>query len=168
MSRPHITILGMPGSGKSTLAGYLAGRAGLPHRDGDEALVAGTGVSAAEVAAGTGVDGLHRLERSIAGDLLAEDEPAIVTPAASVLDDPTAVDLVRRRSWLVVVLDADVALLAARGASTDHRRPMSTAELASRWDARRPVAVAVADVVLDAARPVEELADRVVEAIRAC
>lgn len=167
MTRPHITILGMPGSGKSTLADCLADRAGLPHRDGDEALVARRGASSAAIAADDGVDALHELERSIARDLLTDDEPAIVTPAASVLDDAETIELVRRRSWLVAVLDADAALLATRGRRPD-RRPVSTDELEARWAVRRPAAIAVADVVLDAARPVDELADRVVAASRAC
>lgn len=168
MTRPHVTILGMPGSGKSTLAECLAERAGLPHRDGDAALAARRGASAATVTADAGVDVLHDLERSIARELLTDDEPAIVTPAASILDDADSLALVRRRSWLVAVLDADADLLVSRQTGSDDRRPMSIDELEARWASRRPAAVAVADVVLDAARPVDELADRVVATIRAC
>lgn len=167
MTRPHLTILGMPGSGKSTLAERLAERSGLAHRDGDVALVARRGATAATVAADEGVDALHGLERSIAVDLLAADEPTIVTPAASVLDDPETTDLVRRRSWLVAVLDADPDLLAARGSAADHRRPMTVDELRASWAARRPAAIAVADVVLDAALPLDELVRRV-QTTRAC
>ena len=168
MTRPHVTILGMPGSGKSTLAECLAERSGLPHRDGDEVLVTRRMASAATVAADEGVDALHALERSIARDMLADDEPAIVTPAASALDDAATMALVRRRSWLVVVLDAETTLLAARRDRSGGRRPMSVAELESRWTARRPAAVAVADVVLDADQPLDVLTERVAATIRAC
>lgn len=161
-ARPHLTVLGMQGSGKSTLANVLSERSGLPHLDGELFLsdVAG-GRTAHQVADGDGVAALHRLEAAAARQALAGSEPAILSLAGSVLDDPPTVNAIRSRSWLVVVLEADPALLVERVGVDDHRRPMDAVELAARWVERRAVAMSIADLLLDAALPVDDLAARV-------
>lgn len=166
MTRPHVTLLGPQRVGKSTVGALLAERADLSHRDGDAALEALTGATAAEIADRDGIGALHDREAAVARSLLADDDPAVVTPAASVLDDPTTMDAVRSRSWLVVVLEASPEVLVARPAS-GHRRPMGTEELRRTWERRRPAALAAADLVLDATETPERLADRVT-ASRAC
>lgn len=156
----------MQGVGKTTVGTIVAERAGLDHLDGDAALTALTGKTAGELAAAEGVPALHDLEIELATAALESDEPAIVTPAASVLDDPDTVDLIRRRSRLVVVLEADPEVLAAR-VGDDHRRAMTADELAGRWESRRPAAVGVADLVLDATEEPTTLAEAIAS-IRAC
>ena len=167
MQRPHVTILGMQGVGKSTVGHIVAERAGLDHLDGDAALTALTGKTAGELAAAEGVPALHELEAELATAALESDEPAVVTPAASVLDDETVIDLIRRRSRLVVVLEAESSVLASRVEPDDHRREMTANELARRWAARRPTAVSIADLLLDATNEPTSLAESIAS-IRSC
>lgn len=165
--RPHVVLLGMPGAGKTTVGAIVAERSGLLFRDGDASLETEFGVTARTLTAAHGVGGLHAAEQAVARDLLADDDPSIIAPAASCLDDPATVDAIRARSWLVVVLDADAALLAERASTGAHRRPMGAEEATARWANRRPTALGVADVVLDATRSAADLAEQIA-AIRAC
>jgi len=167
VSRPHLTVLGMPGSGKTTVGSIVAERAGLPLRDGDPALFDRTGRTAQEIDATDGVEALHATEREVTRALLEDPEPAVVTPAASALDDPGTVDAIRAQSWLIVLLDIEPSVAAARAGTGDHRRPMDADEMATRWSTRRPVAASIADVILDASQAPIELAERIAE-IRAC
>src|SRR5690606_19055019 len=82
-------------------------------------LEARTGRTAAEIADSEGLDRLHRLEAEIAMEALASTEPAVVSPAASVVE----VDAVRAAlaGHAVVWLAASAAHHARAAVGKDHR-----------------------------------------------
>jgi shikimate kinase len=114
------------GAGKTTLGRALAERLEVDLLDSDEALLASTGESAAELAAGLGVAGLHDLERSFVSAALESPSRKVIAAAASVVDDEATRQLMSRHLCLWV--EADSATLAKRRESGSHRRSMTDDE----------------------------------------
>jgi shikimate kinase len=148
----HIVIVGPMGVGKSTIGREVAARLDRPLRDSDDDLVAVRGISGGELAANEGVDTLHRWEADHLLAALADDEPAVIAAAASVVDDPrvrTALD-----DPFVVWLRAPTELLVARVLASDHRRdlgPDPATTIARMAEARADRYAEVADLAVDAA-----------------
>ena len=111
-----------------------------------------TGPSATALAEREGVDTLHRWEAEHLLAALAETPPAVVSVAASVVDD--AACLAALREPFVVWLRAPAAVLAQRMAdgerADDHRRTLGGARAVAELEARRADRfAAVADLTID-------------------
>ena len=148
----HIVLLGLMGAGKTEVGRQVAERLHLPLLDCDGELEDLTGGrTAREVADEQGIDALHELEARIALEMLATADPAVIGPAASVIE----VDAVRdaMAGHLVVWLTGPVELLAEKAADGEHRplvHEQDTATLvAEQLRVREPLALALADLVLD-------------------
>lgn len=151
----HIVVVGQMGVGKSTLATALAEEFGRDHLDSDVTIEERTGRTGREIATRDGVAALHDLELEVLRDHLAQDVPAVVSAAASVLDaaagrralaDPT-----------VLWLDLPVPDLLDRIERGPHRRSITLEALAALDRRRRPHLEQVADLHLDASRPPDEV-----------
>lgn len=159
------------GSGKSTIGHILARQLGCPFVDNDEALEARAGRTARAIADADGADALHALEARALVDALATPAAAVVAAAASVVEQPDALDALRRHD--VVYLHAPPAVLAARVAAPapgDDHRPFvdrdSRAVLEQQYAARDPLYRALATVIVDTAtRSPDEVADEVMQAL---
>jgi shikimate kinase len=161
----HIVLVGLMGSGKTTVGAALAAALGVPHRDSDVDIEHETGMTGRQHAARDGIDVLHALEASHLLGSLGHPDTAVISAAASTLDDPECRRAMRDPDHLVVWLDASPVALAARMTATDHRPDLGAnfVEVLERQATQRtPALRAVADLTLDATLPPAEL----VEAIR--
>lgn len=156
-----MVLLGPVAAGKTAVGTLLAGLLGRPWRDSDEELARRYGTTSQALAERRGVDGLHQLELAVFVAAMDAAPPAVVAPAASVIDDAAG----RRRlagddAWCVL-LDADADTIAARLRDDDHRRPFGPGVLQRLLDERRPLWRAVADVRLrtDTRAPADIAAD---------
>ena len=160
----HVVLLGLMGGGKTSVGRRVAARLGRPLLDGDALLEARTGRTAAEIADSEGLDRLHRLEAEIAMEALASTEPAVVSPAASVVE----VDAVRAAlaGHAVVWLAASAAHHARAAVGKDHRPLLDGDPLAlfeHQLAVRGPLRPSVAELVIDVETATkDEQADAVV------
>jgi shikimate kinase len=155
------------GSGKSTVGRELARRLERPFVDNDEQLEAMTGRSARELQRDVGREALHGLERAAVLAALDGEVPAVITAAASVVDDaPTRVVLHERA--FVVWLDAATDVLARRAASQPHRPLGDDAEgaLAAQARARDELFRSVAHLAVSTETSVEEAVEEILRAMR--
>ena len=143
----QIVIVGLMGAGKTTVGAALAKALGLPLRDSDAEIQRATGRTARMIADSDGIEALHTLERAHVLDALA-GEPAVITAAASVIDDEAVRAALVAPHVTVVWLRVLPAVAAARGRVDDHRpSPEPLAVQAARRD---PRFASVASIVVDA------------------
>jgi shikimate kinase len=153
-------------------AGERARWHAVDHRqeDCDDVLEERTGRTARQIADAEGIDHLHELEAQIALEMLSATTPAVIGPAASVIE----VDAVRDalQGHVVVWLTGPIEELAESAASKDHRPlvhdhdPVELME--AQMAARQPLANAIADLVIDiSVLSRDEQAAAVVDAVRA-
>jgi shikimate kinase len=150
----HVVLLGLMASGKSTVGWLLADRLGRPFVDNDGALEALAGRSARVIADADGADALHALEAESLADALAATVPAVVAAAASVVEQPAAVDAIRTHDSVYLYATPDV--LAARVAAypeDDEHRPFvdgdARAVLEAQYAARDLRYRALAEIIVD-------------------
>jgi shikimate kinase len=148
----HIVLLGLMGTGKTSVGRRVAARLGRPLLDGDAVLEERTGGrTAADIADVEGAEHLHRLEAEIALDLLGTSTPAVIGPAASVVE----VEAVRHAlaGHLVVWLTGPVERLAADATGQSHRPFLDDGDPVALFEAqmarRAPLVLPIADLVLD-------------------
>lgn len=161
---PHtdrIAIIGSMGAGKTTVARLVAARLDLELFDSDAWIERETGASGSDYAEVHGVAGLHALERAMLERTLVSTERFVVTPAASVVDDPESRQLLQTLP-LVVWIDVDPDVSFARAGSGTHRRRVSVADYRRLHSQRERRFRSIADVRLDGERSPEALADTVV------
>jgi shikimate kinase len=157
----RLVLLGLMGAGKSTIARELAGRLGWPWVDNDAQVEAATGSTARQLSGHEGLERLHEIEAQALRDALARPAPAIVTAAASVVDDPATGPLLAEHT-VTVWLRARPETLAER-VRHDPGRPLlaagrdvaaddvatTLATLTAQMAARGDRFAALADVVVD-------------------
>ena len=80
-------VMGAMGSGKTTLGRRLAEALGREFHDSDRSIERRTGKSGREIAETEGVAALHRLEKDVFLEALADHVPAVIAAAASVIED---------------------------------------------------------------------------------
>ena len=166
----HIVLLGLMGAGKTELGRQIAERFDRPLLDCDGELEERMGGrTAREIADAEGLERLHDLEAEIALDMLGTTTPAVIGPAASVIE----VDAVRdaMAGHLVVWLTGPVELLAEKAVDGDHRPLVHEGDplelVSEQLAVRGPLAVALADLVLDiSVGSREEQAEQVVAVAR--
>lgn len=164
MMSSHIAVVGLMGVGKTTLAALLAERFDRPLADGDEQLERFVGVHGVTVASVLGVDALHQIERAVLLASLAQPDPQIIAPAASVVEDPLARKLLALVP--VVRVTASVDLVHSRQSSGSHRRPMALPELRAVEQRRAPLFAQIEDVVVSSDQPIEDMVSQAIEGLR--
>ncbi len=166
----HVVLLGLMGAGKTEVGRRVAERLDRPLHDGDGLLEERMGGrTAREIADVEGLDALHAMEAQLALEMLDTGTPAVIGPAASVIE----VDAVRdaMAGHVVVWLTGPVELLAEKAAGKDHRPLVHERDpedlMAEQLAVRQPLAVALADLVLDISSLSREAqAEAVVDLVR--
>lgn len=141
-----MVVLGLMGSGKTTVGQGLSAALGRPLHDSDADLLARTGRSARDIAAGEGMDALHAMELAHLLEALAAPEPAVIAAAAAVIDAPAGRAALAAPGVRVVWLRIDPATAVRRGRGGSHRPDHDLIAQAARRD---PWFADVADIVLD-------------------
>ena len=157
------------GAGKSSVGRRVAARLERPLLDGDEVLEERTGgQTAADVADSDGAEHLHALEAEVALAMLATTIPAVVGPAASVIEVGAVRDVMA--GHFVVWLTGPVDRLANDASGQPHRPFLDDGdplELFTRQMAiREPLVLPIAHLVIDVySMSKDAQADAVVEAL---
>lgn len=159
----RIAIIGSMGSGKSTIARIVGDRLALPVIDSDTWIESRVGTSGALIAAHNGIAALHRLEADMLRHTVQSLGPYVVTPAASVVDDPVSRNLLAGLP-LVVWLDVDADVGYERAVEGSHRRSLTRSDYRVLHERRQPHFAEVADLRLPADRSPDDLAAEVVRA----
>lgn len=148
----HVVVLGLMGAGKTSIGRRVASRLDRPLVDGDEILESRNGGrTAATIAEADGIDALHDQEAGIALDALAAPTPAVLAPAASIVERPDVLAVVAEH--LVVWLTASADYLAQRAVRKDHRPLLDDGDPVELFRAqlarREPLVGPIADLVID-------------------
>ena len=152
-----VVILGMMASGKSTVGSRLAHRLGRRMLDSDEQIEAATGRKAREIEASEGLGAVHALETAMLEAGVRAPRPAVVTAAASVVDDPKTADLIQSAFVVWLRIRPETILARMAGDPDNRHRPSlgagSDAETLTqlqKLDQRRaPSYASCANLVLD-------------------
>ena len=152
-----VVILGMMASGKSTVGSRLARRLGRRLLDSDEQIEAATGRKARAIEASEGLGAVHALETAMLEAGVRAPRPAVVTAAASVVDDPKTADLLKAAFVVWLRIRPETILARMAGDPDNRHRPSlgagSDAELLTQLrelDQRRaPSYESCANLVLD-------------------
>lgn len=156
----HLVLVGLMGVGKTTLGSELAGALGRPFHDSDAVIVASRGEPGTAIAARDGVAALHEVELAVFTEMVSTATPAVIAPAASVLDHPEG--RTRLRSHIVIWLVADDDVLEQRRHTGGHRRPIEATEAAALRLRRDPWFAEVSALRLDTgAHTVADLIDQI-------
>jgi len=159
------------GSGKTSIGRLVATRLQRELVDGDVLLEAQTGGrTAADIVKSDGIDALHAMEAAIVLAALGSATPAVIGPAASVIEVAEVREQLARH--LLVWFVAPAEYLAERAARKSHRPLLDDGDpvalfrrqAATRDPLARPIATAVIDVASTskraAAREIVRLARR--------
>ncbi len=165
----HVVLLGLMGAGKTSVGRRVAERLGRPLLDGDEILEERTGGrTAADVVEAEGAERLHALEAEIALECLGTTTPAVIGPAASVIEVEAVRDAMA--GHVVVWLTGPVEQLAADAASKPHRPFLDDGDpvalFTRQMAVREPLVLPIADLVIDVySMPKDDQADAIIAAV---
>ena len=164
-----VVLVGLMGAGKTSVGRRLAKALDESFRDADEEIVAAAGMSIPDIFESYGEPGFRDLERRVIARLLDEPPMVLALGGGAFVDGDTRA--VIRARGISVWLKADLDLLWQRVRHKTTRPLLRTANpretLRELYERRQPL-YAQADIVVESAaeRSVEEMASRVVEALK--
>src|SRR5688500_4553756 len=140
----HVALIGFMGAGKSTLGAEAARRLGRPFVDLDRELETELGAPVAEIFAERGEATFREAEEDLAGEALAEPEPAVLALGGGAVTSERVRDGLRERA-LTVLVEVDLDEAWRRVAGTG--RPLARDEVSFRglYEERRPLYDAATD-----------------------
>lgn len=163
--KKSIALVGLPGAGKTSIGRRLAGRLRLPFQDSDAAIEAETGLTVAEIFAQAGEAQFRALERRMIARLAEGPSGVLATGGGAFLDPDSRTLLLAH--CLVIWLDGDVGILAARAGSRPLLNPVDPVRSLQRLAAARNPVYAQAHLRIDCGtlRPAE-VVERILATVR--
>jgi shikimate kinase len=162
----HLVLIGMMGAGKTTVGRLVASRLGWVFWDNDEALLAATGKTAAQLQKEDGRDALHQAEDRLLREAVRAPTAMVCAAAGSVVLYPESLDGAVT-IWLRISADREELNITQSG---QHHRPLPTdpgATLKRLGKNREWQYAGLADAVVDVAAAPEATCERVIAALRA-
>ncbi|MGR3759229.1 shikimate kinase [Roseobacteraceae bacterium NS-SX3] len=165
-----IVMVGMMGAGKTAVGRALAARLGVPFLDSDHEIEAAANMTIPEIFARDGEPFFRLKERQVISRLLEEKRGVLSTGGGAFLAEENR-DIIRN-GGVSVWLNADLDVLWNRVRHRDTRPLLRTADpratLRALYEARVPLyAKADLAVISDGQAAIEEMVDRVLEALKA-
>ena len=109
-----IILIGAMGAGKTTIGKILARELEWPYIDNDGEMARISGMSEAELSQ-LAVPDLHQLEENYLLEILSRPAPYIAGAAASVIEKPQMIELLKSVTSIYLFLPIDQLLARARG-----------------------------------------------------
>ncbi|MDH4016808.1 MAG: shikimate kinase [Actinomycetota bacterium] len=149
MTAPVVVLVGVPGAGKSTTGRALAERLGVPFRDTDADIEAGTGRTIPDIFVESGEPEFRRLEAAAVATALHDHDGVLALGGGAVTDPGTRQHL---SGGPVVWLRVGLASASQR-AGLSGARPVLLgnvrAQMKGLMDARAPLYTEVAQLIVD-------------------
>ncbi|UZD91925.1 shikimate kinase [Cognatishimia activa] len=163
-----VVMVGMMGAGKTAVGRALAAKIGAPFLDSDAEIVKAANMSIAEIFERDGEAFFRTKETQVIDRLLDEERGILSTGGGAFLAAGNRALIAEK--GVAVWLDADLELLWQRVKHKDTRPLLRTSNprqtLGDIYDARVPVySKAELSVKADAKYSIEDMADRVLEAL---
>lgn len=152
--------MGPMGVGKTTTGRALADALRWGYVDSDDDVLHVAGMSGRAYAERHGIPALHELEADVLIDALAPDAQTVISAAASTIERVEVRDRLLERAFIVrLTLPTEETI--RRQAAGDHRRAMTTDELALLTEHREQLFESIENLRLDARSTVDELVDEI-------
>lgn len=164
-----IVMVGMMGAGKTAVGRALAARLGVPFLDSDHEIEAAANMTIPEIFARDGESFFRKKESQVIARLLEEKRGVLSTGGGAFLSEANRQTISER--GVSVWLNADLEVLWGRVRHRDTRPLLQTedprATLSALYHQRVPLyAMADLQVRSDAQASVEDMVDRVLDALR--
>ena len=164
-----IVMVGMMGAGKTAVGRALAARLQVPFLDSDHEIEAAANMTIPEIFARDGEDFFRLKERQVIARLLTEECGVLSTGGGAFLAAENRETITHNGASIWLQADLDVLWNRVRHRDTRPllRTPDPRATLAELYEARVPLyAKADLTVTSDGQSSIEEMVDRVLEALR--
>ncbi len=164
-----IVMVGMMGAGKTAVGRALSQRLGVPFLDSDHEIESAANLTIPEIFAREGESFFRMKERQVIARLMEEERGVLSTGGGAFLAEENRDTIAQ--NGVAVCLQADLDVLWKRVRHRDTRPLLQTddphATLKALYDVRVPV-YALADLVVtsDGKASIEEMVDRVLEALK--
>ena len=145
-----VVLIGPMGAGKTTLGNTLAKRFMCKYFDNDQEMATMYGLSQAELSS-MSVPELHSLESRYLDDILKKDAPFITGAAASVVDYPVNIELLKKVTpiYLRIPLEQVLARAGSTGVGRQALKDGGENILRERYLRRDPIYKTVAALTID-------------------
>jgi len=165
----HVILVGLPGAGKTTVGRRTAQLLSTDFTDIDDVVALEHGRSIAAIFAESGEPGFRRLERE-AMDTALRRAPHLIAAGAGWVAEPGNLEAAKGAGAAVLYLRVSAAVAAARVGDDPSRPLLVGGDRVERLGALLAIREAwyrLADREVDAAGPPEQVAEGVVDAVRA-
>lgn len=167
--RKTVVMVGMMGAGKTAVGKALSAKLGVPFLDSDAEIEAAANMSIPEIFSRDG-EAFFREKESMVIARLLEGEPCVLSTGGGAFLASANRRMISERG-VSVWLKADIGVLWNRVRHKDSRPLLRTpdprATLRTLYEARVPIyAEADLTVISDAETSIEQMADRVIDALR--